>query len=259
MTAEIAMRRFKSRSGLFVERDGVGQPVILLHGWCLSRLLWQYEAEMLVSDFDVIVPDQAGFGLSDYLAGPYDLDRYTTDLIDLIDELQLVNPIVVGFAFGAAVAMAASTRSTALGGVISIGVPSAAQAPYERMPAAMRRDWPEFARRSAETICKGEHSAATLAWLASMFESTPLSVAIETVGLLGGFEPAEFASKLQAPTLFVHGELDDVVKPSLSEECARLAPEGQLALIPGSGHLVLLDKREDLHDQILGFISETSQ
>jgi hypothetical protein len=47
----------------------------------------------------------------------------------------------VGFAFGAAVAMELAARDgSGLSGLVLIGVPSAGNAPYDRMPRAMRRD-----------------------------------------------------------------------------------------------------------------------
>ena len=53
--------------------------------------------------------------------------------------------------------------------LVSIGVPSAAHSPYERMPKAMKRDWPGFAQASGKAICKQPQSDATLDWLGRMF------------------------------------------------------------------------------------------
>ena len=64
--------------------------------------------------------------------------------------------------------------SPGLGGLVSIGVPSAAHSPYERMPKAMKRDWPGFAQASGKAICKQPQSDATLDWLGRMFGATPL-------------------------------------------------------------------------------------
>ena len=108
--------------------------------------------------------------------------------------------------------------------LVLVGVPSASTAAYEKMPRAMRRDWPLFAERSAAAICRGEHSTATLAWLGAMFGGTALPVALETVAVLGAFEPAEVAAQVAAPTLFVHGERDDVVPLRVSQECAARMP-----------------------------------
>src|SRR3954467_5053884 len=119
--------RFVSRRGLTVEHRGSGPAVLLLHGWCLSRKLWTYEEEALLPDHHVITPDLAGYGRSDDLDGPYGLDRHVDDVAALPHELELDDAVIVGFAFGAAVAMAvAACHSARVGGLVLIGVPSAA-------------------------------------------------------------------------------------------------------------------------------------
>jgi pimeloyl-ACP methyl ester carboxylesterase len=236
------------------ERRGAGRALVLLHGWCLSGRMWAYTAEALAHQFDVIVPDQAGFGRSEDLAGPYEIGRYARDLVSLLEELDVEDAILIGFAFGAAVALSAAVADhRRIAGVVSIGVPSAAHSPYERMPGAMRKDWPEFARRSALAICGQPQSDATLAWLAQIFAATRLDVAIETVGLLARFEPAEVAPSVDVQALFVHGEQDPVVPVEISARCAELAPHGRLEVVPDAGHLVVLDQPQALLELVVAF------
>jgi pimeloyl-ACP methyl ester carboxylesterase len=235
----VAKVRGVTASGVHYGRRGSGPAVVFLHGWCLNRELWMYEEERLAGTHTVVTPDLPGFGRSSDLDGPYDLDRHVTAVAELLEELELSDVTVVGFAFGAAVAMALAARDDErLGGLVLIGVPSAAHSPYDRMPRAMRRDWPEFARRSAHAICKGPISDASLDWLARMFGATALPVALETVGVLGRFEPADVAGDVRVRSLFVHGELDDVVPVQISETCAASMPDAEVRVIAESGHLV---------------------
>ncbi len=242
--------------GIAYGRRGHGSPVVLLHGWCLNRDLWVYEEERLHHEHTVITPDLPGFGLSAGLAGPYDLDCYVNAVRALLDELALEQATLVGFAFGAAVAMALAARDDArVAGLALIGVPSAAHAAYDRMPRAMRRDWPDFARRSAEAICKAPHSAATMDWLARMFGSAPLPTALETVALLGGFEPTDVAPEVHVRSLFIHGEDDDVVPVKVSRDCASLMTNAEVVTVPDSGHLVPIDQPSAFGDIVESFLA----
>ena len=251
--------RFVSDRGLTVEHRGSGPAVVLLHGWCLSRKLWAYEEEALLPDHHVITPDLAGYGRSDDLNGPYGLDRHVDDVVGLLDELDVDDVIIVGFAFGAAVAMGvAASGCTRLGGLVLIGVPSAATSPYDKMPRAMRRDWPEFARRSAQAICAQPLSDASMAWLEGMFGGTPLPVALAGVELLGRFEPETLAADVRVPTLLVHGADDAIVPVSISEACARLMPKARVEVVEECGHLVVLDQKARLHELIDTFIEQRS-
>jgi pimeloyl-ACP methyl ester carboxylesterase len=241
--------------GVVYGTRGQGSPVILLHGWCLNRRLWLYQEEALLDRYRVLTPDLPGFGESAGLAGPYTFERYAAELQSFIAELELDRVVVVGFAFGAAVAMALAARDPArLAGLVLIGVPSATHAAYDRMPRAMRRDWPEFARRSAEAICKQPQSAATLAWLTAMFAATPLPVALATVNLLAAFDPAPLSAAIRVPSLFIHGAQDDIVPVSVAATCVGQMQQARLETVEDCGHLVILDQKERLNQLLQEYI-----
>jgi pimeloyl-ACP methyl ester carboxylesterase len=247
--------RGATSDGVVYERRGAGRPVVLVHGWCLSRSLWVYEEELLCGAFDVVTPDLPGFGRSDGLAGPYDLERCAASLGTLLAELDLRDAVIVGFAFGAAAAMELAVRDDSrIGGLVLIGLPTAAQFPGERMARSIRRDWPDFARRSAQVLCEGK-SEATVAWLEAMFRATPLPVAVETAAVLDAFEPEPRCSELRVPALFLHGAGDQVSPSAVSERCAALAPHGQVELIPECGHLAVLEEPQLVHEAIERFLA----
>jgi pimeloyl-ACP methyl ester carboxylesterase len=257
MNAESLRKR--TERGLIFERRGSGRPIVFVHGWCLNRELWTYAEEALVDSFELITPDLPGFGESAALAPPYSLDRYAEELSRFLAELELSDAIVVGFAFGAAVGMKVSAAgSPQLGGLVAIGAPSAAHSPYERMPNAMKRDWPDFAMRSGAAICKQPQSDSTLQWLGRMFGATPLRTALATVAELGRFEPAEIAAEMTVPTLYVHGAQDDVVPLAISEQCAAAAEDSELAVVPDCGHLVPIDQKEPFHELVREFAGRST-
>jgi non-heme chloroperoxidase len=239
--------------GLSYSRRGSGASILLVHGWCLNRNLWMYlEHSLVEAGFDVVAVDLAGFGSSADLAGPYGLERHASDLVALCKELDLTGVTAVGFAYGAAVLMSLEDDSR-FAGLVCIGTPSAAQAPYGKMRTAMLRDWPRFASRSARAICAREQSEETLAWLAGMFVSTRLRTAIDGVESLAEFEPLGPAQQWSVPSLFVHGVDDTIVPPAVSRECATTFTGAELKLIPDCGHLVILDQPYVLSNVVIEF------
>jgi pimeloyl-ACP methyl ester carboxylesterase len=76
-------------------------------------------------------------------------------------------------------------------------------------------------------------------------------VALETVALLGAFEPLPLAPSIEVPTTFVHGADDDVVPVAVSQACANVMPRARLEVVPESGHLVVLDQKERLNQLLL--------
>lgn len=251
--------RRETSAGVVYHRRGSGRPIVLLHGWCLNRDIWCYEEDLLASGHDVITPDLPGFGLSAGIAGPYDMQTYVHAVRGLLDELDLTDVVLVGFAFGAAVGMTlAAQDGSRLGGLVAVGVPSAQVFPAERMARSMRRDWPDFARRSAAVLCKQPQSEATIDWIERMFRGTALSVGVEAAALLGEFEPEPVCPAITVPALFVHGADDDVIPVAVSERCADLAPAGRFHALADCGHLAVIDQRQAFHDALAQFLGERS-
>lgn len=248
--------RFNTSSGLTYYSRGQGRPIVLLHGWCLNRKLWQYAEEALMADFQVITPDLPGFGQSDHLVGPYSLERYGEELRLLLAEAQLRDAVLVGFAFGAAVALECAAKAPIdVGAVVAVGIPGAAYSPYSRMPRAMRRDWPEFARKSARALFHTPQSEASLLWLELMFASAPLPVALETVQVLANYDPQTIVGGVKVPVLFLHAEHDTVAPVALGKACAEMAPKGQLQVLTNCGHLIILDQKEEFHQRLRAFLA----
>jgi pimeloyl-ACP methyl ester carboxylesterase len=249
--------RHTTSSGVSYRRRGAGRPIVFLHGWCLNGALWTYEEDLLAADHDVITPDLPGFGRSDGVAGPYDMDAYVAALLELLEETGVRDAVLVGFAFGADVALSAAVRDdTRLAGLVLAGITSGAQFPADKMIRSMRRDWPDFARRSAQVLCRPPQSEATRDWVERMFSGSQLHVGTEVAELLGTFEPSPLASQLALPALFVHGANDDVSSPDLSRVCSEAAPQGQLAVLEDCGHLLVLDQRSAFHDAVASFLAD---
>jgi pimeloyl-ACP methyl ester carboxylesterase len=253
----VTAARLTTAGGVSYRRRGTGRPIVFLHGWCLSGLLWTYAEDQLAADHDVITPDLPGFGRSDGIAGPYDMDAYVDAVLELLEETDVRDAVLVGFAFGADVAVSVAVRDdTRLAGLVLAGITSGAQFPADRMIRSMRRDWPDFARRSAQVLCRPPQSEATRDWVERMFSSSQLHVGTEVAGLLGTFEPAPLAPQLAVPALFVHGADDDVSSPDLSRVCSEAAPQGQLAVLEDCGHLLVLDQRAAFHDAVVAFLGD---
>ena len=97
---------------LDVQVEGAGKPVVLLHGFPDSKRLWARQVPALVdAGFQVIVPDQRGYGASDK---PVEVDAYAIpflaiDVTAILDALSIERAHVVGHDWGAAVAWATAS------------------------------------------------------------------------------------------------------------------------------------------------------
>ena len=85
---------------------GAGQPIVLVHGWSGSHRYFDNSIELLASkckDSSVIAYDLRFHGDSDKPKYGFHVARLAADLHDLILELKLEKPIVVGTSLGCAI------------------------------------------------------------------------------------------------------------------------------------------------------------
>mgnify|MGYP000935872684 CR=1 FL=1 len=66
---------------IFYEDYGEGQPVILIHGWPLSRKSWEHQVWKIVeAGYRCISYDRRGFGISSFPWNGYDYSSLASDL-----------------------------------------------------------------------------------------------------------------------------------------------------------------------------------
>ena len=80
---------------------GAGRPVVLIHGWPLSREMWEYQlGDLIEAGLRVVKYDRRGFGKSSKPWNGYDYDSLASDLHALMEELDLRDATLVGFSMG---------------------------------------------------------------------------------------------------------------------------------------------------------------
>jgi non-heme chloroperoxidase len=86
---------------LYYEDHGMGQPVVLIHGYPLSGSSWEKQVLVLLeAGHRVITYDRRGFGKSSQPTIGYDYDTFTGDLKTLMDKLDLRDVVIAGFSMG---------------------------------------------------------------------------------------------------------------------------------------------------------------
>lgn len=98
---------------------GDGRPVVLLHGLSSNVCIWDHAAPLLTPEFRVVAYDQRGHGLSDN-ATDYGFDATVRDLTEVVAQLGLEHPVVVGHSWGASVALGFAARTAACPGVVCV-------------------------------------------------------------------------------------------------------------------------------------------
>jgi haloacetate dehalogenase len=98
-----------ARGRIFVRRAGSGPPLLLLHGFPQTHLMWRDVAAALARDFTVVCADLPGYGQSDCPPSdadhtPYSKRSMAKDMVDVMDALGLGRFSLAGHDRGARVA-----------------------------------------------------------------------------------------------------------------------------------------------------------
>src|SRR5512139_1092441 len=94
----------------YTRTGGEKPPLVLAHGVTDDGLCWSPVAAVLAPDYDVIMVDARGHGLSDAPLEGYGPIEQAGDLAGLIKALDLQRPIVLGHSMGASTALVAAAR-----------------------------------------------------------------------------------------------------------------------------------------------------
>src|SRR3954471_10365063 len=154
----------------YTRTGGDKPPLVLAHGFSDDGLCWTPLARALEGDYDVIMVDARGHGLSQAAEQDYgDLDL-GHDLAGVITALGLRRPAVLGHSMGAATAMAMAGAHPDVPGVILLEDPPArwvtppAGAPSDQPWRARIHDWiTDLKSKTRAELIAAQH-AATPGW-----------------------------------------------------------------------------------------------
>jgi pimeloyl-ACP methyl ester carboxylesterase len=94
-----------ARLGIHYLEAGVGEPLVLIHGWPQTSHCWNKVMPALARKFRVIAPDLRGFGLSDKDGLPLSRAQLAADIVSLLDALEIEKAHIAGHDWGGMVAL----------------------------------------------------------------------------------------------------------------------------------------------------------
>jgi pimeloyl-ACP methyl ester carboxylesterase len=233
---------------IHAEEQGRGElALVFLHYWGGSSRTWRHVTTALASSYRTVAVDHRGWGQSDAPLGGYGLEDLAADALGVIEALDLKSYILVGHSMGGKVAqLLASRHPEGLAGLVLV-------APSPPSPMAM----PVEAReRMANAYSSRQAVEMTLD---HVLTTKPLSAEDREQVIadsLGGSPQAKAAwprytsqeditgpaAAIDAPTLVIAGELDRVDSvDTLKVELMPLIPQAVLKVLPGTGHLSMLE------------------
>jgi pimeloyl-ACP methyl ester carboxylesterase len=261
---------------LFVQDEGAGEPVLLLHGWPDTHELWRGQVPALsAAGYRTIAPDLRGSGASDKPADvtDYGMFRVLGDLLGLLDHLGVPSAHVVGHDWGGAIgcmlAALAPSRVRSLT-CLSVGHPHAfGAAGWEQREKSWYMLLFQFPGVAEQWLAQDDF-ANLRSWsrhpdidrvVARLREPGSLAASL---GLYRAILPPESLlaapgplPPIQAPTLGIWSTGDLAVTEQAMTGTGRYVVGGwRYARIEDAGHWMQLEAPETVNELLLEFLGE---
>jgi 3-oxoadipate enol-lactonase len=245
---------------------GRGPVVVLLHGFPLSRDMWQPQEEALAkAGFRLVTPDLRGFGESEVPDGPYSMSLFSDDVIALLDYLGIDRAVFGGMSMGGYIlldllerypervvaACFITTRSTSDSEAAKAG----RLALLERTKRSGNRSLAELSIATlltGETLKRNPELVSTVyRWMTSV-DIRGIEGALHA--LLDRKDYSPLLGNFNLPCLVIGADQDSTVQPEDLRILTKGLPNSELCMIPQAGHMANLEQPEAFNDCLLRFL-----
>lgn len=255
---------------LHVERTGHGEAMLGITGFGVGSQLFAPVLPLFSDRFTCITYDNRAAGRSSTPLLPTSMPELAADAVRVLDALGIQAAHVHGVSMGGMVAQELALRfpdrvrslvlqGTSAGGPRSTGpaLDSLAAILLQRLPVSRERKLRVLTTHLFSPEYAAQHHEEVLAHLRRLgADRAGARGALQHLAASSVHDTTSRLPSLQAPTLVLHGELDRLVSLSNATLLAQHIPRARLAVIPGTGHLPLLERPELVRDLILEWMAD---
>jgi 3-oxoadipate enol-lactonase len=253
---------------LAYQHAGNGETVVFMHGIGGNARNWLRQVEAFSGQFRAVAWDARGYGDSDDYEGTLDFGDFRTDLLRLLDHLEVTQAHLCGLSMGGRIALDFYDHFPAR--VASLTIVDS----FPGFDASFSTEAREkFVRERRQPLVDGKEPADIAPGLARMLVSPQATEAtvqelidsismlhkvsyIKTVEAMTMYQPVTDVSTIQVPVQLIVGADDKLTPPAISEQMAREIPNARLLIIERAGHLTNIEQPEAFNDCLRSFLRE---
>lgn len=247
-----------SGTELHCERAGEGEPMLLIQGMSATHLAWGRPfLDELERNFDLIVFDNRGMGLSGRAELPFTIADLAGDAAALLDALEIETAHVVGISMGGMIAQELALAHPERIRTLTIGAsycggPEAtlmAREDLRKLGTAYASGEPAQTFRVMWEINlspgfrEDDSRFAAFAEMGSALPA-PQPVVLQQMLACRAHDTHERLGQISLPTLVIHGDADRLLGYGNGCEIAALIPDARLETLEGVGHMFWWEQPE---------------
>lgn len=230
---------------LALDVSGVGDPILFVHGFPLSREMWRHAVDRLADQWLCINPDLRGHGESDVTA-EVTIQQFADDMAALIEQFgRGKSAVVIGLSLGGIIALDLFRRRRELVRALGlIDTRANAETPegVQRRESVAATALNEGTRAVVDALLPNVFSLKfdedlRETWYRLMCATPPEGVAAASRALASRPDSLSLLKEIDVPTLVVAGEDDAITPVQTLREIHEKIRGSRFEVIPGAGHV----------------------
>lgn len=246
------------------KRFGQGQPLIILHGFLGSLDNWLTLGKRFAEDFEVILVDQRNHGKS-FHSDDWGYDEMTADFENLIEALELENPILLGHSMGGKTVMQyAAFYPQQLDKLIVADIgPKAYPVHHDQILAGLKAipvGQIESRQEADDILANYVQEESTRVFLLKNLKRTSegfdwkmnLPVLAEKIEEVG--KSLNYHLPIETETLFIRGGNSNYILDEEWEDIEEIFPNAALETIERTGHWLHAENPDKFYELVTNFL-----
>lgn len=224
---------------------GEGEPLLLLHGGLGNADYFANQISAFAEQYKVIAVDSRGHGRSTVTDAPISYDLMASDVLALMDFLEIEKASIVGWSDGGIIGLEIAIENPErLNKVVAYGA--------NYVPSGVKADVGESAVFNA-------YIGQALADY-ELLSPTPegFDAFLANISNMWATEPNYTKEQMQAipvPILFLDGWQEEAIYPAHNFEMSELVPGSELHLMPNVGHFAMFLTPDMFNEIVLDYLA----
>jgi pimeloyl-ACP methyl ester carboxylesterase len=254
---------------LTCREEGLGPPLVLLHGVVGNRTVWNSVIPLLSKRFRVLAPDLRGHGRTPAPPGSeFTFPEMEGDLLGFLDAKKVERAHLVGLSGGALLGLVfALDHADRVGSLTMISgsayTDSHTRAVADRWEEVYAKEGPDrFALRLLKDLYYPDWIEEHLDFADELREEVrhrDMSPAIQWADSMKRFDERNRIASLKLPTLIVQAMDDAVVDASHGRILRQSIPGAQIRILAQTGHIVPVERPRETAEAIEKFVTAVEE
>jgi len=245
--------------------EGLGNTLVLLHGFLESIDIWESFSKQLSSYFNVITIDLPGHGKSGYLGEIHSMDIMADCVNAVLNHLKIEQSVIVGHSMGGYVAVyyaeKYSEKVKALGFFHSHADSDTQETKNnrDRTIAILNKNYVSWVNQFIPDLfadCNKEKYISEIKHLQQIASNmTARQIIAAQAGMRDRVSRLAFLAATEQPVFFIIGKDDSKMPVSKVLEQSILPKHCEVLLLSNVGHMGFIEAEETTMDFLRGFIT----